>query len=47
MKNNRKEILRLLAETYPEARPELNFSNPYETLVAVMLFVMVLMLSIS
>jgi len=37
MKNNRKEILRLLAETYPEARPELNFSNPYETLVAVML----------
>ena len=35
--DNKQEILRILAETYPEARPELNFSNPYETLVAVML----------
>ena len=30
-------ILQLLAETYPEASPELNFSNPYETLVATIL----------
>lgn len=37
MQDTRTEILRILAETYPEARPELNFSNPYETLVAVML----------
>lgn len=37
MKVRKGEILRVLAETYPEARPELNFSNPYETLVAVML----------
>ena len=37
MEDNKKAILKILAETYPEARPELNFSNPYETLVAVML----------
>ena len=37
MKVRKGEILRVLAETYPDARPELNFSNPYETLVAVML----------
>ena len=37
MRDTRQEILRILAATYPEARPELNFSNPYETLVAVML----------
>lgn len=36
MTRNQK-ILRILAETYPEAKPELHFSNPYETLVAVML----------
>ena len=35
--NNHQEILKILAETYPDARPELHFSNPYETLVAVML----------
>ncbi|MBQ7455173.1 MAG: endonuclease III [Clostridia bacterium] len=37
MEERNKEILRLLAETYPDAAPELHFSNPYETLVAVML----------
>lgn len=37
MKNDRQAILRLLDKTYPDARPELHFSNPYETLVAVML----------
>ena len=31
------QILRILSETYPEASPELNFSNPYETLVATIL----------
>ena len=36
-KAQKDEILRILAGTYPEARPELNFSNPYETLVAVIL----------
>ena len=36
-KAQKDEILRLLAQTYPEAKPELNFSNPYETLVAVIL----------
>ena len=35
--NNHQEILKILAETYPDARPELHFSNPNETLVAVML----------
>lgn len=33
----KKEILRILEETYPEAGPELNFRNPYETLVATIL----------
>lgn len=33
---NRK-ILAVLEELYPDARPELHFSNPYETLVATML----------
>ena len=37
MKVRKKEVLRVLEESYPDARPELNFSNPYETLVAVML----------
>lgn len=31
------KILKELARLYPEAGPELNFSNPYETLVATML----------
>ena len=30
-------ILATLHEMYPDARPELNFTNPYETLVATML----------
>ena len=30
-------ILLALAELYPDARPELHFTNPYETLVATML----------
>lgn len=33
----KKAILAELKRLYPEARPELNFSNPYETLVATML----------
>ena len=37
MRISRKAILASLQEMYPDARPELNFSNPYETLVAVML----------
>ena len=36
-KAQKDEILRLLAQTYPEAKPELNFSKPYDTLVAVIL----------
>ncbi len=36
-KKNSKEVLRLLRELYPDARPELNFTNPYETLISVML----------
>lgn len=32
-----KELLRKLRELYPDARPELHFENPYQTLVAVML----------
>jgi len=35
-KRNR-EILAVLEALYPDARPELHFSNPYETLVATML----------
>ena len=37
MRIKKSEILRLLKETYPDAGPELNFTNPYETLVATML----------
>ena len=33
----KQRILRGLEETYPEAGPELNFTNPYETLVATIL----------
>ena len=36
-KETKKEILRRLEETWPEARAELHFSNPYETLVATIL----------
>lgn len=32
-----REILSVLEKLYPDARPELHFSNPYETLVATML----------
>jgi len=34
---SQKRILAGLAALYPDARPELHFTNPYETLVAVML----------
>lgn len=34
---SKKAILAALRESYPEAGPELNFSNPYETLVATIL----------
>ena len=37
MRVSKKAILAGLAQMYPDAKPELNFSNPYETLVAVML----------
>jgi len=37
MQADRRAILEALKKAYPEAKPELNFSNPYETLVAVML----------
>ena len=37
MRVRKSEILRVLKETYPQARAELDFTNPYETLVAVML----------
>ena len=37
MRTSKKAILAALHELYPDARPELNFTNPYETLVAVML----------
>ena len=37
MRVSKKAILAGLKEMYPDARPELNFRNPYETLVAVML----------
>ena len=36
-KEKKREILRLLEETWPEARAELHFTNPYETLVATIL----------
>lgn len=31
------EVMQALEKLYPEARPELNFSNPYETLIATIL----------
>ena len=31
------QVLQALAELYPQARPELHFSNPFETLIATML----------
>ena len=34
---SRKAVLTKLQEMYPDAGPELNFTNPYETLVATML----------
>ena len=37
MRVSKKAILAELEKLYPDAKPELNFSNPYETLVAVML----------
>ena len=37
MKIKKQAILNKLRETYPDAGPELHFTNPYETLVAVML----------
>ncbi|MBE5781858.1 MAG: endonuclease III [Clostridiales bacterium] len=37
MRVSKKAILEELSRLYPEARPELNFSNPYETLVATIL----------
>ena len=37
MRVSKKAILAGLRELYPEAGPELHFTNPYETLVAVML----------
>ena len=36
-RERKERILRTLEETYPEAGPELHFSNPYETLVATIL----------
>ena len=37
MRVQKKLILETLKTAYPDAKPELNFTNPYETLVAVML----------
>ena len=37
MRISKSAILEGLRALYPDARPELNFRNPYETLVAVML----------
>ena len=37
MRFSRKAVLETLEALYPDARPELNVRNPYETLVAVML----------
>ena len=37
MRISKKAILAGLEAQYPDAKPELNFRNPYETLVAVML----------
>ena len=30
-------VLRLLKETYPDAKPELDFNSPFELLIATML----------
>ena len=32
-----REVLRILSETYPDAKPELNFTNPFELLIATIL----------
>lgn len=37
MRVSKKAILAQLQQTYPDAGPELHFTNPYQTLVAVML----------
>ena len=37
MRVQKKLILETLKTAYPDAKPELNFSNPYETLIATML----------
>ncbi len=37
MRTSKKAILAALKELYPDAGPELNFTNPYETLIATML----------
>lgn len=37
MKNENARILEILEETWPDAGPELDFSNPWETLVATIL----------
>jgi endonuclease III len=36
-KQDIREILEIFRELYPDAKPELHFSNPYETLISVML----------
>lgn len=36
-KQRRALVLETLADLYPDAKPELHFSNPYETLIATML----------
>jgi len=36
-KKNAEEILQILEETFPEAKPELNFTSNYELLIAVIL----------
>ena len=37
MRTSKKAILAALHDLYPDAGPELNFTNPYETLIATML----------
>ncbi|MBP3454548.1 MAG: endonuclease III [Clostridia bacterium] len=37
MRTSKKAILAALQDLYPDAGPELNFTNPYETLIATML----------
>jgi len=36
-KQDRQKVLEIFRELYPDAKPELHFSNPYETLISVML----------